>query len=108
MRLTKIIELIKEERKIVDYDRLGNPIYETVKTYTPVKCEVEPFGSELSEKSYGVFVKATHRAFSEPNDLLQLDELVRYDSEIYEITKIVKYDKHYETMLNYIGGDTDE
>lgn len=99
MRLPKIIEIIKQEKIIADYDRYGNPIYDTITTYYPIKCDVEPFGKELSEKSYGVFVDATHRVFTKPNELIKPNESVRYKNEKYKITKVVEYDKHFEVML---------
>lgn len=107
MRLRKKIYVIHEEKTIVDYNELGRPIYDIVKTYHPIRCEVEPFSNKLAETTYGVFVDATNRVFSNPSELLQLKEPVKYGDKLYKITEIIRYDKHYETLLKYVG-DADE
>lgn len=107
MKTTKKIYVIHEEKEIVDYDELGNPVYEKVKTYKPIDCQVEPFSSKLAEESYGVFIDATQRVFSRPNDLIKLDEQVEYNDTAYKVTEIIRFDKHFETMLAEIkAGDS--
>lgn len=103
MRLRKTIYVITEEKKHVGFDDFDRPIYEYVKTDHPIKCEIEPFSSQLAEKSYGVFLEATNRVFSRPNDLFKLGDEVKHNGQLYEITQIVAYDKHYETMIKWIG-----
>lgn len=103
MRTPKKIYVIHEKKEIIDYDAYGNPIYDVVKTYTPIECDIEPFSNKLAETTYGVFVDTTHRVFTKSNKLLELDGSVKYDGGLYEITQIIKYDKHHETMLNKIG-----
>lgn len=107
MRLRKTMNIVTEEREIVDYDPLGNPIYEVVKTHHPIKCNIEPFSSSLAEKSYGVFVEATNRVFSKPNSLIKLQSTVSHSDKLYKVTEIIQYDKHYETLLQETG-DIDE
>lgn len=103
MRTPKTIYIIHEERKIVDYDAYDRPIYDVVKTYHPIKCDVEPFSNKLAETSYGIFVEATNRVFSKPNELIKLGESVQYGNGLYEVTEIIRYDKHYETLLKKVG-----
>jgi len=108
MRLRKTIEVITYEEKLTGFDELGRPIYEKIKTYHPIKCEIEPFSSKLAETSYGVFIEATNRIFSRPTELLKLKDEIKYNNHLYEITQIVKYDKHYETMIKWVGESDDE
>ena len=103
MRLNKTMDIVTEEKKIIDYDPLGTPIYETVKTHHPIKCNIEPFSSSLAEKSYGVFVDATNRVFSKPHDLIKLDATVSHSAKLFKVTEIIRYDKHFETLLQEVG-----
>lgn len=102
MRLTKTIYLIEDETPVIDYDPLGNPIYgDSIVTYLPVDCEIEPYSSELARTRLGLHAEVTHRAFTRPDDRLELNVPVRYDDEDnYTITELLKYDKHYEVLIN--------
>lgn len=103
MRLRKTIEAITLEEVFVGFDQFGAPVYRKEKTYHPIKCEIEPFSAKLAEHSYGTFIEATNRVFSRPTDLFKLRDEVRYDGHMYQITQIVAYDKHFETMLKWVG-----
>ncbi|UOQ47740.1 hypothetical protein MUN88_17050 [Gracilibacillus caseinilyticus] len=102
MRLTKTMYVIdKSEREVIDLDPLGNPIYgEGEIIYHPIRCEIEPYSSELARTRLGLTVDVTHRAFCYPNDLLKLNVPIKYDgSGNYKITELLRYDKHYEVLI---------
>lgn len=103
MRLRKTMNIVTVEKEIVDYDPLGNPIYETIETFHPIQCEIEPFSSSLAERSYGVFVEATNRVFSKPNSLIKLKSTITHSDKLYKVTEIMQYDKHFETLLQETG-----
>lgn len=104
MRLTKTLYLIRNETPILDYDRLGNPIYgDPVIFYDPIPCEVEPYSNELASTRYGVFVDCTDRAFTKPDERLTLNIPIRYDgSDNYKITEVMEYDRHFEVLIKKV------
>lgn len=107
MRYKDKLFAITEEKEIVDYDVLGNPIYETVKTYHDIKCNIEPYTSAMAKLSYGEFEDVTNRAFTEPSNLIELDAILSDKANLYEVVESLEYRKHYEVLLKQIGSDTD-
>lgn len=102
MRLTKTLYIVTEEEtdEIKGYDSLGRPIYKVVTTKTPFKGEVEPYSSGLAGYRYGVSINVTNRVFCFPNEDIQLGTTVEYQDERYEVTENMKYDRHYEVLIN--------
>ncbi|WP_100408442.1 hypothetical protein [Bacillus solitudinis] len=99
MRLTKTLYFIEEEKTITGYSSIGQPQYETVTTFVPFKGEVEPYSAKLAETNYGLFVEVTNRFFCKPNSNITFHKCIRYDEENYYVTEYLKYDKHFEVLM---------
>lgn len=108
MRYKDKLYAITEEKEIVDYDVLGNPIYNVVKTYHEIRCNVEPYSSAMAKESYGEFEEVSNRAFTEPHELIELNTTLSDKTTLYEVVESLEYDKHYEVLLKQIGSDTGE
>lgn len=107
MRYKDKLYVVTKEKEIVDYDVLGNPIYNVVKTYHDIKCNIEPYNSAMAKLSYGEFEEVTNRAFTETSKLIELDAILSDKKNLYEVIEALKYKKHYEVLLKQIGSDSD-
>lgn len=108
MRYKDRLYAVTEQKEIVGYDPLGNPQYDVVKTYHPIKCNVEPYSSAMARESYGDFEEVTHRAFTEPSELIKLQATLSDKANLYKVIESLEYKSHYEVLLKKIGSDTDE
>lgn len=103
MRLNKKLYLfVPGEETYIGDDWRGAPIYETTDDQLlPIRCEIEPYSSKLTEQNYGLFVEVTNRIFTKPDKRLKINEiLVDDEDKTYKITEILKYDRHYEVLIN--------
>ncbi|MCK0470889.1 hypothetical protein [Halalkalibacter sp. APA_J-10(15)] len=110
MRLTKKLYIVTIERgEVIDYTPLGQPIYADSKTiYTPFKCKTEPYSNHKAEYQYGVFVDCSHRVFCRPNKNIKILSKLKFnqneESEEYEVTQVLEYDRHMEVLMKRTGG----
>lgn len=102
MRLTKTLYIVTEEESTepIGYDSLGRPIYGTTIVKTSFDGEVEPFSSQLASTNYGLTANVTNRVFCLPNDSLVLNQHIEYNGEDYTLTGLLKYDRHYEVLID--------
>lgn len=107
MRFKDELQAVTEQKEIVGYDPLGNPQYDIIKIYHLIKCNVEPYTSSMAKLSYGDFEEVTHRAFTEPHELIKLQATLSDIDNLYEVVESLEYPKHYEVLLNRIGSDVD-
>lgn len=104
MRLTKTVYFLEEDgERLVGYDWLNEPIYETVYTKVAILCEIEPYSSKLAENRYGIIADVQYRLFMKPDSRLKMGEKIEYQNENYTITGIMKYDKHFEVLMKKGG-----
>lgn len=69
-----------------------------------IECDVQAYSKERLYQDYGFSDDVTFRVFCDPDSDLKTGVLIEYDSEIYKIKRIIKWDDYW---ILAIGSDDD-
>jgi len=70
-----------------------------------IPCDVQPANRELIFKEYGYYIDCNYRVFCDADSSLDVGAMVKYDGDLFDLVKIIKWDDYLDMFINEHKGD---